>query len=95
MSNQAGPVVWKPAEIQQMPSRLSDVAELEVDVVFTTYEGTLAALKRASNLYGDLGAGVRLVVPHVVPYAYSINRPPVYVGFLKKWAPSWQAGIMS
>lgn len=84
MSNHADPMVWKPAEIQKTPSRPSGVGEFEIDVVFTTYEGTLAALERAGELSRDLGAGLRLVVPQVVPYACPIEHPPVAVGFIRK-----------
>src|SRR5258707_272417 len=65
MNNQVGPMIWKPAsaESARTPPQVRDVAELEIDVVFTTAEGALVALKRASELSRDLGAGVRLVVP--------------------------------
>ena len=84
MSNQANPMVWKTTEIPKTPSRLGRLAELEIDVVFTSSEATIAALKRASELSRDLGASIRLVVPHVVPYKYPLDRPPVAVGFTRE-----------
>ncbi len=55
-------------------------------MIFTTEQRTLAALEKASALSRDLKASVRLVVAHVVPYAYSIENPPVDLAFIKKRA---------
>jgi hypothetical protein len=42
--------------------------KLNIAVVFTSVESTLAALKEAGNLANSLGAKITLVVPQVVPY---------------------------
>jgi len=61
-----------------------DEAKLEVNVVFTTLEGTLAALKTAASLAHDLNARVRLLVHQTVPFALPLEAPPVYVSFIER-----------
>ena len=66
------------------PSRpLGDEADqkLNIAVVFTSVESTLAALKEAGNLANSLGARIKLVVPKVVPYPLPLETPPVLVEF--------------
>jgi hypothetical protein len=84
MTNHTDSTIWKPAEVQGVSLPESAIAELEVDVVFTTPEGTLAALRKASELSRDLGASVRLIVPQLVPYACDIDCPPVNVEFIRR-----------
>jgi hypothetical protein len=55
--------------------------QLNIAVVFTSVEATLAALKEAGNLANSLGARIKLVVPQVVPYPLPLNTPPVLVEF--------------
>ena len=55
--------------------------QLNIAVVFTSVESTLAALKEAGNLANSLGARIRLVVPQVVPYPLPLESPPVLVEF--------------
>src|ERR1700730_5886758 len=55
--------------------------QLNVSVVFTSVEATLAALKEAGNLANSLGARIKLVVPQVVPYPLPLETPPVLVEF--------------
>jgi hypothetical protein len=55
--------------------------KLNIAVVFTSVESTLAALKEAGNLANSLGARIRLVVPQVVPYPLPLETPPVLVEF--------------
>jgi hypothetical protein len=55
--------------------------ELNIAVVFTSVELTLAALKEAGNLANSLGARITLVVPQVVPYPLPLETPPVLVEF--------------
>jgi hypothetical protein len=57
---------------------------LLVTVVFSTTEGTLAALRTAATLAKDLAARVLLVVPHVVPLQFPVDRPPISVPFLEQ-----------
>jgi hypothetical protein len=55
--------------------------QLEVNVIFTSQQGTAVALKAAAALALDLGACVRLQAPIVVPYALPLEKPLVPVGF--------------
>ena len=55
--------------------------KLNIAVVFTSVESTLAALKEAGNLANSLGARITLVVPQVVPYPVPLETPPVLVEF--------------
>ena len=54
---------------------------LNISVVFTSVESTLAALKEAGNLANSLGARITLLVPQVVPYALPLERSPVVPEF--------------
>ena len=54
---------------------------LDIVVVFTSVEATLAALKEAGTLANSLGARITLVVPEVVPYPLPLENPPVLVEF--------------
>jgi hypothetical protein len=54
---------------------------LDVAVVFTSVEATLAVLKEAGTLANSLGARITLVVPQVVPYPLPLENPPVLVEF--------------
>jgi hypothetical protein len=56
---------------------------LEVSVVFTDREGSLAALGLAEGLARDLGARIRLLMPFQVPYTLPLTRPQVPVDFLR------------
>jgi hypothetical protein len=55
--------------------------KLNIAVVFTSVDSTLAALKEAGNLANSLGARIKLVVPQVVPYPLPLETPPVLVEF--------------
>lgn len=57
---------------------------LEVVVVFTSVEGTIAALKSASNLVRGLRAHITLVVPQIVPYALPLESPPTLLDFSQR-----------
>ncbi len=54
---------------------------LNIAVIFTAVEPTLAALKHAGGLAGNLGARISLVVPQVVPYPLPLNKAPIPHGF--------------
>ena len=58
-------------------SRESEEHGLSIMVVFTTVPATLIALEQGGQLAQQLGARIRIVVPHVVPYPLPIDRPPV------------------
>jgi hypothetical protein len=55
--------------------------KLNIAVVFTSVEATLAALKEAGNLARSLGAQITLLVPQVVPYPLALESPPVLLDF--------------
>ena len=50
---------------------------LNVSVIFTSVEGTMAALRSAGTLASRLGGHITLVVPEVVPYHLPLNKPAV------------------
>jgi hypothetical protein len=54
---------------------------LNICVVFTSVESTLAALREAGNLASNLGARITLLVPQVVPYPLPLDSSPVPVEF--------------
>ncbi|MCU1336539.1 MAG: hypothetical protein JWO19_2120 [Bryobacterales bacterium] len=57
---------------------------LNIAVVFTSVESTLAALKEAGALAQSLGAQITLLVPQVVPYPLPLESPPVLIDFSEK-----------
>ena len=56
-------------------------SKLNISVVFTSVDATLAALKEAGNLASSLGGRITLVVPQIVPYPLPLTSPPVLVDF--------------
>ena len=59
----------QPAEVTE--------AQLNVTVLFTSVEGTMAALRTAGTLASKLGGRITIVVPEVVPYHLPLNEPAV------------------
>jgi len=68
------------SERAQTDIRASD-SGLNVTVVFTTIDATVAAVKRAGELAENLGAQVTLVVPQIVPFPLPLTSPPVLLDF--------------
>jgi hypothetical protein len=58
----------------------------DVTVIYTTEEGTLAALKAARDLTGKLDGQLILAVPEVVPRQLALEDPPVPIEFLERRA---------
>ncbi len=56
---------------------------LNISVVYTSLEATLAALQEAGVLAGSLAARLTLFVPQVVPYVLPLESPPVLVEFME------------
>ena len=56
-------------------------SRLNVDVVFTSVEPTLAALKKAGALASRLNGRITLVVPQIVPYPLPLKTPTVLIEF--------------
>src|SRR5713226_9024164 len=54
---------------------------LQVNVIFTTVEETLAALRRAGQLAHGLRATIQVLVAQVVPYPLPLESPPVAAEF--------------
>jgi hypothetical protein len=63
------------------PSIAEANPKLNIAVVFTSVESTLAALKEAGSLASSLGARITLLVPQVVPYPLPLESPPVLIDF--------------
>ena len=57
---------------------------IEVNVIFTDSESTLAALKMAGSLACNLGARINLVAAQVVPLVFPLTRPPVAVDYTEQ-----------
>ena len=60
----------------QSPAGEDADSKLNIAVIFTAVEPTLAALKHAGVLASNLGARISLVVPQVVPYPLPLNKCP-------------------
>src|ERR1039457_6929308 len=58
---------------------------LEVNVIFTDPQATVAALKTAGSLARDLGACIRVRAAITVPYALLLEKPPVSADFIEKF----------
>ena len=65
-------------------ARPEEPASFEVNVIFTTTEGTVAALKSAEHLARQLSARIRIVAPQVVPLRLPLTHPPVSIEFLEQ-----------
>jgi len=65
----------------QLPAREDADSKLNIAVIFTAVECTLAALKQAGVLASNLGACISLVVPQVVPYPLPLTNSPISTGF--------------
>jgi hypothetical protein len=61
-----------------------DDRRLEVFVVFTNRDGTLAALEMANRLTERLSARLRLIRLFEVPYSLPLDQPGVQVEFLER-----------
>src|SRR5215831_338528 len=57
---------------------------LNVVVIHTSYDGTVAALKHAVSLAESLGAQITLISSQVVPYPLPLTQPPVPIDFQEK-----------
>jgi hypothetical protein len=64
-----------------LPTRVEADQQLNIAVVFTSVDSTLAALKEAGQLANSLSARITLVVPQVVPFPLPLETPPVLVEF--------------
>jgi hypothetical protein len=74
------PAVGRPAS----PATEEADPRLNISVVFTAVDSTLAALKQAGAMASSLGARLTLVVPQVVPYPLPLASPPVLLDFSER-----------
>src|SRR5713226_4527850 len=74
------PAVGRPAS----PATEEADPRLNISVVFTAIDSTLAALKQAGAMASSLGARITLVVPQVVPYPLPLTSPPVLLDFSER-----------
>ena len=58
--------------------------KLNIVVIFTSVDATIAAVKMAGTLAEDLNARITLLVPIVVPYPLALTRPSVPLDFQEK-----------
>ncbi len=70
--------VLSPAFRQPSPAG-ENKKTLNIAVIFTSVESTIAALKRAGVLASSLGARIVLLAPQVVPYPLPLDSPPVLI----------------
>lgn len=66
------------------PLTAAGESRLDVAVVFTSVESTIAALKRAGVLASRLCARITLLVPQIVPYPLALTDPPVPLYFSER-----------
>src|SRR6478736_3954804 len=57
---------------------------LNIDVVLTSVEGTLAALRKAGDLAMQLGARITILVPQIVPQPLPLDSPPVLLDWSER-----------
>jgi hypothetical protein len=67
-----------PPAIEETESRLN------VAVIFTSVQSTLAALRKAGTLANRLSGRITLVVPQVVPFPLPLTSPPVLLDWNEK-----------
>jgi hypothetical protein len=67
-----------------LPAIEETESRLNVAVVFTSVEATLAALRRAGALANRLSGRITLLVPQVVPFPLPLTSPPVLVDWNEK-----------
>jgi len=58
--------------------------KLEIAVIFTFAEATVAAIDRAAALLSGLNGHISLVVAHTVPYPLPLENPPVSLDLSKR-----------
>ena len=69
--------------------------KLRLTVIFTTAEGTAAALRTAARLARGLEASVWLLVPEVVPHGLPIGCPPVALEHTRQTALALVSGFVA
>jgi hypothetical protein len=72
----------RPAVIRETPEEPGS-GRLEVNVIFTDPQATMAALETAGSLARDLGACIQVRAAITVPYTLPVDKPPVSVEFIE------------
>src|SRR5580698_2499395 len=85
-------------QIQKQPAltiseQAPQVAELDIVIPFTTPELTRAAIDAANSMGAGLHATLRLVRVQVVPFELDLNRPPVFIDFLKEQLDGFESAL--
>lgn len=82
----SGGFIWlrKQPASRGIDARVAGLSGLEVNVIFTTDQGVLAALKTAESLARRLGTRIRLLAPQPVPWVLPLTHPPVSIEFLER-----------
>jgi hypothetical protein len=74
--------IWPFASSETVAEEPSN--QLEVNVIFTDRDETIAALKAAKSLARDLGARIRLLAAIVVPLRLPLDQPHISVQFMEQ-----------
>lgn len=72
------------SELQSTSANFPPMDGFDVSVVFSDEPGTLAALKAAAVLVGNLGGRIHLIAAQTVPYQLPADRPPVAASFTEQ-----------
>ena len=82
--------LWAKFEVQSEPTlpieRSRGDRKFEINVIFTTPQGTQAAMNAGQELAQDLDAQILLLVPQVVPIQFPLSNPPVSIAFTARRA---------
>ena len=84
LESRSVPEVAPRAERLELSPMDQSSGQLQVNVLYTTHSGTLAALKVASRLSANLGTCPRVLRLYAVPYALPLESPAVSVQFLEE-----------
>lgn len=80
----AGAPVWDSFATSGRPGPPNSGPRLDINVVFTTPQGSRTALQAAENLAEGLESRIFFVVPQVVPRSFSLTSPPIPVPFIEE-----------
>src|SRR5437762_3336716 len=70
--------------IAQETAEAHGKSQLEINVIFTETESTLAALKLAGDLALSLGARINVLALQLIPLSSPLTRPPVSIPFIEQ-----------
>jgi hypothetical protein len=71
-------------DLSQSPTGQEADPRLNINVVFTSVEATLVALRKAADFANRLAARITLVVPQVVPNPLPLESPPVLLDWSER-----------